>query len=102
MREGPDLLSRLHNYDAELGVHGIRVWKDGEGKGSAPQWTTVVVDDTMPCHGKKKPIYSSNVDPAAGPVAALQKALAKLYGCYEHLNGGRIGAVTDYDRKHMR
>ena len=55
----------------------------------------MLVDDLMPCHGKKKLLYSSNIDPAAGPVAAVQKALAKLYGCYEHLAGGRIGAALE-------
>ena len=49
----------------------------------------------MPCHGKKRPLYSTNVDPAAGPVAAAQKALAKMYGCYEHLSGGRVGAALE-------
>ena len=87
----PELLARLHTCDPELGVHGVRLYKDGEGKGSAPSFVTVVVDDQTPCHGKKKPIYSSNIDPSAGPVCAVQKALAKLYGCYEQLNTGRVG-----------
>ena len=28
-----------------------------------------------------------------GPAALIQKALAKIYGCYEHLNNGRVGAA---------
>ena len=47
-----------------------------------------------PCHGKKKPIFSTNVDPGGGPLAAVMKALAKLYGCYEHLAGGRVGSAV--------
>ena len=91
-----DLLQRLHSGDAAgLGVHGVRLFKDGEAKGVAPVFTSVVVDDLMPCHGKKKLIYSSNVDPTAGPVAVVQKALAKLYGCYEHLVGGRVGGALE-------
>ena len=92
----PDLMQRLHSGDAAgLGVHGVRLFKDGEAKGVAPVFTSVVVDDLMPCHGKKKLIYSSNVDPTAGPVAVVQKALAKLYGCYEHLVGGRVGGALE-------
>ena len=91
----PELLARVHQSDESLGVHAVRLYKDGEAKGVAPEWTTVVVDDQLPCHGKKKPIYSTNVDPGAGPVAAIQKALAKLYGCYEQLNGGRVGSALE-------
>mgnify|MGYP002831692900 CR=1 FL=1 len=69
--------------------------KDGEAKGVAPEWSTVIVDDQLPCHGKKKPIFSTNVDPGGGPLAAISKALAKMYGCYEHLNGGRVGSALE-------
>ena len=91
----PELLARIHCADPDLGVHAVRLFKDGESKGVAPEWTTVVVDDQVPCHGKKKPIYSTNVDPGGGPVAAVQKALAKLYGCYEQLAGGRVGSALE-------
>jgi hypothetical protein len=91
----PELIARLHAMDGERGVHAVRLYKDGEAKGVAPEWGTVTVDDQLPCHGKKKPIFSTNVDPGAGPVAAVQKALAKLYGCYEHLTGGRVGSALE-------
>ena len=91
----PELVARLHHAEPTLGVHCVRLYKDGEAEGVAPEWTTVVVDDQIPCHGKKKPIYSTNVDPGAGPVCAVQKALAKLYGCYEHLQGGRVGSALE-------
>ena len=91
----PELVSRLHTADPKLGVHAVRLFKDGEAKGVAAEWGTVVVDDQMPCHGKKKPIFSTNVDPGAGPLGALSKALAKLYGCYEDLNGGPRGLSRD-------
>ena len=91
----PELISQLHTHDPNLGVHAVRLFKDGEAKGVAAEWGTVVVDDQLPCHGKKKPIFSTNVDPGGGPVAAVSKALAKLYGCYEHLNGGRVGSALE-------
>eukprot|EP00965_Chrysotila_dentata_P014256 472151-Pleurochrysis_carterae.AAC.5 len=45
--------------------------------------------------GKKQPAFSSNAEPSDGPVLVIQKALAKLYGCYEHLNVGRVGAALE-------
>jgi hypothetical protein len=91
----PELIGRIHHANPSLGVHAVRLYKDGEAKGVAPEWTTVVIDDQLPCHGKKKPVYSTNVDPGAGPVGAIQKALAKLYGCYEDLAGGRVGSALE-------
>ena len=70
----------------EVGMHVVRLYKDGE-------WINVTVDDVLPCHGKHKPAYSSNAEPRDGPAALVQKALAKLYGCYEQLRNGRVGAA---------
>ena len=91
----PELITRIHTAEPALGVHAVRLFKDGEAKGVAPEWSTVIVDDQLPCHGKKKPIFSTNVDPGGGPLAAISKALAKMYGCYEHLNGGRVGSALE-------
>ena len=83
------LMERLLGYaDESPGMHAVRLFKDGE-------WRTIVVDDQIPCHGKLKPAYSSNVDPRDGPVAILEKALAKLYGCFEHLQAGRVGSALE-------
>jgi len=83
------LMERLLGYaDESLGMHAVRLFKDGE-------WRTVVVDDQIPCHGKLKPAYSTNVDPRDGPVAIIEKALAKLYGCYELLANGRVGLALE-------
>ena len=66
----------------------MRLFKDGE-------WRTVVVDDQIPCHGKLKAAYSTNMDPRDGPVAVLEKAFAKLYGCYEHLQNVSVGGALE-------
>ncbi|KAL1518789.1 hypothetical protein AB1Y20_003072 [Prymnesium parvum] len=85
----PDLLSHvLFHSEPSAGLHAMRFFKDGE-------WKTVVVDDMIPCHGKLKPIFSSNSEPRDGPVSILQKGLAKLYGCYEHLSTGRVGSALE-------
>ena len=39
----------------------------------------------------QQPAYSSSEQPGAGPLSLVQKALAKLYGCYEQLHTGRVG-----------
>ena len=78
----------LFHSEPQVGLHAVRLFKDGT-------WTTIVMDDLIPSHGKLKPVYSSNSEPRDGPVLLLQKALAKLYGCYEHLLVGRLGSALE-------
>ena len=85
----PDLVQQLLQHsEAGAGLHALRLFKDGA-------WTSVAVDDLVPCHGRsvkaQQPAYSSSEQPGAGPLSLVQKALAKLYGCYEQLNTGRVG-----------
>ena len=78
----------LQHSEAGAGLHALRFFKDGA-------WTSVAVDDLLPCHGRsvktQQPAYSSSEQPGAGPLSLVQKALAKLYGCYEQLHTGRVG-----------
>ena len=82
----------LFHSEAAAGLHAMRFFKDGV-------WTTVVVDDLIPCHGKLKPNFSTNSEPRDGPVALLQKGLAKLYRCYEHLDSGRVGSALEVSER---
>eukprot|EP00092_Neocalanus_flemingeri_P033740 GFUD01036680.1.p1 GENE.GFUD01036680.1~~GFUD01036680.1.p1 ORF type:complete len:674 (-),score=191.30 GFUD01036680.1:1011-3032(-) len=59
------------------GVFHFRLWHHG-------QWTDVVVDDFLPVVGGK-PVYLHNLDESVFWAPLLEKAYAKLTGCYSDL-----------------
>lgn len=83
--ENPDLIRRMfigsQEYNAN-GAYQLRLCRDGE-------WHTVLVDDVFPC---------TNLDMLAYAKAArrqlwvplVEKAAAKLFGCYQHLSSGTV------------
>ena len=79
------LLSKLFvsAKHADLGMYVMRFYKDGE-------WKYVIVDDRIPCNDEGTPIFARCKDPNETWVMILEKAYAKLHGCYEQLNGGEI------------
>ncbi len=80
---------------ADRGVYTVRFYKQG-------RWRNVVVDDRIPCDATGQPLYARQAPPPAGSAAAaaggeelwaplVEKAYAKLHGCYEALAGGGAG-----------
>lgn len=81
----PDMLHNLIYADGiEIGYAVFRFFKNGS-------WRYVIVDTNIPYHGQKKePLYAHCTDPQEFWVPLMEKAYAKLHGCYEKLNGGSM------------
>jgi hypothetical protein len=82
LAEMPSLIERLFlvkEYNEE-GIYRVRVCKNGE-------WCEVIVDDYFPCFPNGQPIFSKGHGNELW-VLILEKAYAKLHGCYKNLVGG--------------
>ena len=79
----------FHKYRA-IGLYVIRVFKNF-------QWVYVTIDERIPvnteaANGRKKnePVFGCCKDPHELWVALIEKAYAKIHGCYENLISGYV------------
>ncbi|EKX41715.1 hypothetical protein GUITHDRAFT_141718 [Guillardia theta CCMP2712] len=65
------------------GIYTVRYYKYG-------QWHNVVIDDRIPCDQVNVPLYTRSSDPQQIWPMLLEKAYAKMHGCYEALVTGSV------------
>jgi len=70
------------------GMVGVRFFKDGA-------WVDIAIDTTIPTLNGE-PVFVKMEDPSEFWMIMLEKAYAKIHGCYESLDGGHMNeALTD-------
>ena len=84
-RQKPHLVSNLFPFNQEYnecGTYLVRLCKDG-------LWRNVIIDDALPCNRNRALCYTTAARRQLW-VPLLEKAAAKLSGCYEGMHSGTI------------
>jgi hypothetical protein len=68
---------------AAKGLYTVKFFKDG-------RWRYVHIDDLIPCDMAGVPLFSRSKNQNATWILLLEKAYAKLHGCYERLGTGVV------------
>eukprot|EP00753_Platysulcus_tardus_P000361 PLAT10367.1.p1 GENE.PLAT10367.1~~PLAT10367.1.p1 ORF type:complete len:723 (-),score=420.00 PLAT10367.1:102-2270(-) len=92
MASRPELLHQLFVTTGQeaQGRYCVQFFKDGD-------WRQVFIDDRIPCDSMGKPLYADCKDPNEMWVLLVEKAYAKLHGCYQSL----VGGFADYGLQDM-
>jgi hypothetical protein len=75
--------------EPQFGFHVFKFFKNG-------RWMYVLIDDQLPVSPKRQLLFAHCADKNEFWVPLLEKAYAKLFGCYQHLEGGSIAQVTNF------
>eukprot|EP00117_Sycon_ciliatum_P017852 scpid18954/ scgid4630/ Calpain-D; Calcium-activated neutral proteinase D; Small optic lobes protein len=80
----PELLEHIviTKQICKEGVYQVRLCKDGV-------WKVITVDDNLPCDAYKNLVFSSSRRHQLW-VPLIEKAMAKVFGCYEALSEGHM------------
>ncbi|KAI2804038.1 Calpain-15 [Blomia tropicalis] len=98
--EKPALLDKLLATKelSDKGIYRLRLYRDGK-------LTSVIVDEQFPCTSRRQLIYSSAKRKQLF-VPLIEKAMAKMYGCYESLVSGQttegLSAFTGFPCRSIR
>ena len=85
-----DILERVFvdTEHADKGFYVVRFYVDDPA--SDDDWKVVLVDDQLPCGEDGLPCFARCPSPVVLWVSIIEKAFAKLQGCYEATGGGSV------------
>ena len=85
-----DILERVFvdTEHADKGFYVVRFYVDDPN--SDDDWQVILVDDFLPCGEDGMPCFARCPSPVVLWISIIEKAFAKLQGCYEATGGGSV------------